>query len=177
MRVLDMVTCTVKLERCSHVCCVAVEVVRCSDVCCVAVEDPSTRVQFILGEEQDDGSSHAVHPIFSEMETLVTMDAAGWVVESSDRWWCYISFRPDGCSRWVKFEEDVEEGGERWSKPHVATLSLHALFELRSFLMKGVVLLDMDAISIEQVAELAIEALVNKKQLEPENKELVSINN
>jgi sodium bicarbonate transporter 10 len=28
-------------------------------------------------------------------------------------------------ARWVKFEEDVEEGGNRWSKPHVATLSLH----------------------------------------------------
>lgn len=34
-------------------------------------------------------------------------------------------------ARWVKFEEDVEEGGNRWSKPHVATLSLHALFQLR----------------------------------------------
>ena len=39
--------------------------------------------------------------------------------------------------RWVKFEEDVEEGGNRWSKPHVATLSLHSLFELRSFLLNG----------------------------------------
>ena len=35
-------------------------------------------------------------------------------------------------ARWVKFEEDVEEGGNRWSKPHVATLSLHSLFQLRS---------------------------------------------
>ena len=36
--------------------------------------------------------------------------------------------------RWVKFEEEVEEGGSRWSKPHVATLSLHSLFELRSMM-------------------------------------------
>ena len=35
-------------------------------------------------------------------------------------------------SRRIKFEEDVEEGGERWSKPHVATLALHSLFVLRS---------------------------------------------
>uniref|UniRef100_A0A1I8FQB0 Ion_trans domain-containing protein n=1 Tax=Macrostomum lignano TaxID=282301 RepID=A0A1I8FQB0_9PLAT len=35
-------------------------------------------------------------------------------------------------ARWIKFEEDVEEGGERWSKPHVATLSLFALFEVRN---------------------------------------------
>ncbi len=41
--------------------------------------------------------------------------------------------RPDVCSlyRWIKFEECVEEGGERWSKPHVATLSLQSLFDLR----------------------------------------------
>ena len=54
--------------------------------------------------------------------------------------------------RWVKYEEDVEEGGERWSKPHVASLSLHSLFELRSGLTSGGVILDMDAQNISQVA-------------------------
>ena len=44
-------------------------------------------------------------------------------------------------ARWLKFEEDVELGG-RWSKPHVATLQLHSLFELRSCLMTGATLLD-----------------------------------
>jgi hypothetical protein len=53
--------------------------------------------------------------------------------------------------RWIKFEEDVEEGGERWSKPHVATLSLHSLFELRCGLLNGTVMLDCDAISIQYV--------------------------
>ena len=47
--------------------------------------------------------------------------------------------------RWVKFEEDVEDGSNRWSKPHVATLSLHSLFELRNLLTKGTILLDMEA--------------------------------
>jgi hypothetical protein len=53
-------------------------------------------------------------------------------------------------ARWLKFEEDVENGG-RWSKPHVATLSLHSLFELRSCLTNGAVLLDfpgVDTLSI-----------------------------
>ena len=54
--------------------------------------------------------------------------------------------------RWLKFEEDVEDGGERWSKPYVATLSLHSLFELRSCILNGVVLLDMRANSVEEVA-------------------------
>lgn len=54
--------------------------------------------------------------------------------------------------RWLKFEEDVEDGGERWSKPYVATLSLHSLFELRSCILNGTVLLDMRANTIEEIA-------------------------
>lgn len=56
------------------------------------------------------------------------------------------------CVRWLKFEEDVEDGGERWSKPYVATLSLHSLFELRSCILNGTVLLDMRANSIDDIA-------------------------
>jgi hypothetical protein len=52
----------------------------------------------------------------------------------------------------LKFEEDVEDGGERWSKPYVATLSLHSLFELRSCILNGTVLLDMHANTIEEIA-------------------------
>lgn len=54
--------------------------------------------------------------------------------------------------RWLKFEEDVEDGGERWSKPYVATLSLHSLFELRSCIINSTVLLDMRANTIEEIA-------------------------
>uniref|UniRef100_A0A4W5PFS5 Anion exchange protein n=1 Tax=Hucho hucho TaxID=62062 RepID=A0A4W5PFS5_9TELE len=54
-------------------------------------------------------------------------------------------------SRWVKFEEKVEEGGERWSKPHVSTLSLHSLFELRTCIQTGTVLLDLEGYSLPQI--------------------------
>ena len=40
-------------------------------------------------------------------------------------------------ARWIKFEEDVEEGAERWGKPHVASLSFHSLLELRRGLESG----------------------------------------
>lgn len=75
--------------------------------------------------------------------------------------------------RWIKFEEDVEEGGNRWSKPHVATLSLHALFELRSLLLNGTVMLDMEANSLEQIADLVLDNMINKGSLPAESREKV----
>lgn len=57
--------------------------------------------------------------------------------------------------------QDVEEGGDRWSKPHVSTISLHSLMDLRSFLLNGTVLLDMEATSLENIAELILENMVN----------------
>ena len=39
-----------------------------------SVEDPSTRVQFLIGEDADKDGETIVRPIFSEMETLVMID-------------------------------------------------------------------------------------------------------
>ncbi|KAL3283056.1 hypothetical protein HHI36_006214 [Cryptolaemus montrouzieri] len=115
---------------------------------------PSQRVQFILGEEVDD-DKHESHPLFSEMEELVT--------EGEDMEW-------KETARWIKFEEDVEEGGNRWSKPHVATLSLHSLFELRSLILNGTVILDMEANSIDQIADLVLDSMVNNNTLAADKK-------
>lgn len=76
--------------------------------------------------------------------------------------------------RWIKFEEDVEEGGNRWSKPHVATLSLHSLFELRSLLLNGTVMLDMEANSLEQIADLVLDNLINAGHLPVDSREKVT---
>lgn len=45
----------------------------------------------------------------------------------------------------------MEKGGERWSKPHVATLSLHSLMELKTCIEKGTILLDLEASTLPQV--------------------------
>ncbi|KAK3922445.1 Sodium bicarbonate cotransporter 3 [Frankliniella fusca] len=118
---------------------------------------PSQRVQFILGEDADNGA-HEVHPLFSEMGELChDGDEAEW----------------RETARWIKFEEDVEEGGDRWSKPHVATLSLHSLFELRSLLLHGALLLDMEASSLESVADMILDNLVSSESLPEEAREKV----
>ncbi|XP_033179954.1 sodium bicarbonate cotransporter 3 isoform X13 [Bombus impatiens] len=118
---------------------------------------PAQRVQFILGEEVGD-DAHESHPLFSEMEELVK--------DGDEMEW-------KETARWIKFEEDVEEGGNRWSKPHVATLSLHALFELRSLLLNGTVMLDMEAASLEQIADLVLDNMINKGSLPIEAREKV----
>uniref|UniRef100_A0A665WS85 Anion exchange protein n=1 Tax=Echeneis naucrates TaxID=173247 RepID=A0A665WS85_ECHNA len=100
-------------------------------------DTPSQRVQFILGTEDDD-LEHVPHDLFTELDELSFRDG------SATEW--------RETARWLKFEEDVEDGGERWSKPYVATLSLHSLFELRSCILNGTVMLDMRANSIEEIA-------------------------
>ncbi|XP_063358676.1 electroneutral sodium bicarbonate exchanger 1 isoform X2 [Cydia amplana] len=105
---------------------------------------PAQRVQFILGEDVDDATLES-HPLFSEMEELVK--------EGDELEW-------KETARWIKFEEDVEEGGNRWSKPHVATLSLHSLFELRSLILNGSVILDIEANCLEQVADTVLDHMV-----------------
>ncbi|XP_065570769.1 sodium bicarbonate cotransporter 3-like isoform X3 [Artemia franciscana] len=110
---------------------------------------PSQRVRFLLGEDgpvKDDEEFHESHPLFSEMEEL-SYNSQG-----------ELEWRET--ARWIKFEEDVEEGGSRWSKPHVSTLSLHSLFELRSFLLNGTVLLDLAASNLGEIVDLALDQMV-----------------
>ncbi|XP_061119816.1 electrogenic sodium bicarbonate cotransporter 4 [Conger conger] len=71
-------------------------------------------------------------------------------------------------ARWVKFEEKVEEGGERWSKPHVSTLSLHSLFELRTCLQTGTILLDLEGYSLPQIVEEVVERQVEDGLIAPD---------
>ena len=95
---------------------------------------PTDKVRFILGGEENDES----HKMFTELAAL-QCDKDG-----NEEW--------REMARWLKFEEAVEEGGDRWSKPHVGTLSLYSLFELRSSLLRGTVLLDMNASNLTQIA-------------------------
>ncbi|XP_035415491.1 anion exchange protein 4 [Cygnus atratus] len=74
-------------------------------------------------------------------------------------------------ARWIKFEEKVEDGGERWSMPHIPALPLHSLFELRTCLQKGTVLLDMDAHSVKEIIDKALCRQPNDWVLPPELKD------
>ncbi|XP_066440680.1 sodium bicarbonate cotransporter 3 isoform X11 [Eleutherodactylus coqui] len=121
-------------------------------------DTPSQRVQFILGTEDDD-EEHIPHDLFTEMDELCFRD--GQECEWKET------------ARWLKFEEDVEDGGDRWSKPYVATLSLHSLFELRSCILNGTVMLDMRACTIEEIADMVLDNMIGSGQLDESMRELV----
>ncbi|XP_072880616.1 sodium bicarbonate cotransporter 3 isoform X8 [Hemitrygon akajei] len=114
-------------------------------------DTPSQRVQFILGIEDDD-EEHVPHDLFTELDELCFRDG-------EDCEW-------KETARWLKFEEDVEDGGERWSKPYVATLSLHSLFELRSCILNGTVMLDMRASTTEEIADMVLDNMIASEQLD-----------
>ncbi len=80
-------------------------------------------VHFSLEENDKNANTNPPHHLFCEMDEL----------QANLEW--------KEAARWLKFEEDVDDGG-RWSKPHVATLSLHSLLELRSCLTNGAIFLD-----------------------------------
>uniref|UniRef100_A0A674ACV8 Anion exchange protein n=1 Tax=Salmo trutta TaxID=8032 RepID=A0A674ACV8_SALTR len=121
----------------------------------VLVSPAAERLRYILGEDDD----MPTPTLFTEMDTLQhDGDEMEWK-ESA---------------RWVKFEEKVEEGGERWSKPHVSTLTLHSLFELRTCIQTGSVLLDLEGYSLPQIVDDIVDRQVADGLIGPELREKVS---
>ncbi|XP_015277811.1 PREDICTED: anion exchange protein 4 isoform X2 [Gekko japonicus] len=110
------------------------------------------RVSLMLKQEEE--GEEASHPVlFIQLSELFsTLEGLEW----------------RETARWIKFEEKVEDGGERWSKPHVTTLSLHSLLELRTCMRRGAVLLDLEARSFKQIVEKVIETQIEKHGLQPE---------
>eukprot|EP00105_Crassostrea_gigas_P004976 XP_011418394.2 PREDICTED: anion exchange protein 2-like isoform X3 [Crassostrea gigas] len=73
-------------------------------------------------------------------------------------------------ARWIKFEEDVEEGAERWGKPHVASLSFHSLLELRRGLENGTMVLDLVAEDLPSIVTYVVDDLVIHDHIKSEHK-------
>uniref|UniRef100_A0A8C6VP82 Anion exchange protein n=1 Tax=Naja naja TaxID=35670 RepID=A0A8C6VP82_NAJNA len=119
------------------------------------VSPAAERLRYILGEDDEPPNP----TLFTEMDTL---QHDGEEMEWKE------------AARWIKFEEKVEEGGERWSKPHVSTLTLHSLFELRTCLQMGTILLDLDGYFLPQIIDNVIEKQIEDGLLKPELREKIS---
>uniref|UniRef100_A0A3B4DEY5 Anion exchange protein n=1 Tax=Pygocentrus nattereri TaxID=42514 RepID=A0A3B4DEY5_PYGNA len=120
------------------------------------ISPAAERIRFILGEED---SGPPPPQLFTELDELLAVD--GQEMEWKET------------ARWIKFEEKVEKGGERWSKPHVATLSLHSLFELKTCIEKGTIMLDLEANSLQQTVEMITDSQIEMGLLKPDLKEKV----
>ncbi|ESP03217.1 hypothetical protein LOTGIDRAFT_137764, partial [Lottia gigantea] len=89
---------------------------------------------------------HSPHDVFVELDELFVKDEHEWEWREK--------------ARWIKFEEDVEEGADRWGKPHVASLSFHSLIELRKGLETGTVLLDLESEDFPNIVHNVVENLL-----------------
>ncbi|XP_039966840.1 band 3 anion transport protein isoform X2 [Bactrocera tryoni] len=98
---------------------------------------------------------HSPHEIFVQLDELTGL--------GEEREW-------KETARWIKYEEDVEEGSDRWGKPHVASLSFHSLLNLRRCLETGVVLLDLNEKDLPAVAYRVVEQMVVEDLINAEDK-------
>ncbi|KAK9294619.1 hypothetical protein QLX08_010812 [Tetragonisca angustula] len=101
---------------------------------------------------------HSPHEVFVQLDELYGI--------GEEREWRETA-------RWIKYEEDVEEGADRWGRPHVASLSFHSLLNLRRCLETGVVLLDLEEKDLPGLAYRVVEQMVVEELILPEDRPVV----
>lgn len=99
-------------------------------------------LQNIMAANKKQQYDHSPHEVFVQLDELTGV--------GEDREW-------KETARWIKYEEDVMEGSDRWGKPHVASLSFHSLLNLRRCLETGVVLMDLEEKDLPGVAYRVVE--------------------
>ncbi|KAF3848540.1 hypothetical protein F7725_015037 [Dissostichus mawsoni] len=112
------------------------------------------RLRHILGEDDNTPTP----TLFTEMDTLQ--------IEGGELEW-------KESARWVKFERRWRRRG-RGSKPHVSTLTLHSLFELRTCLQTGSILLDLEGYSLPQIVDEIVERQISDGLISPDLREKIS---
>lgn len=98
----------------------------------------SGRFQHVSALTED--ANDQFRPLFCEMLELCSAVSV----------WDSVYFWRES-SRWIKYEETVEEGGNRWSKPHVTLISIPSLVQFRQCIRSGTTILDMQAESFDKV--------------------------
>ncbi|XP_043248808.1 band 3 anion transport protein isoform X2 [Colletes gigas] len=101
---------------------------------------------------------HSPHEVFVQLDELQGL--------GEEREWRETA-------RWIKYEEDVEEGADRWGRPHVASLSFHSLLNLRRCLETGVVLLDLEEKDLPGLAYRVVEQMVVEELILPEDRPVI----
>ncbi|XP_056425878.1 anion exchange protein 4 [Hyla sarda] len=111
-------------------------------------------VRFHVGDQEEEDETRNV--LFTQLNELFTIH--------EDVIW-------KETARWIKFEEKTEDGGERWSKPHVTTLTLHSLFELRTCFERGIILLDAENSTFKEIVEQILKQRISSDRTTEEENE------
>ncbi|XP_063301173.1 electrogenic sodium bicarbonate cotransporter 1-like [Pelobates fuscus] len=114
---------------------------------------------FMLGESEEEEYEDMYPLLFTQLNELVTMQED-------------VEWRET--ARWIKFEEKTEDGANRWSKPHVTTLTLHSLFELRTSIEKGTILLDTESSTFKDIVENVMNLKIARNSINQEEKKKIS---
>lgn len=104
----------------------------------------ASNVSMSVYGESNSKLSHTPHDLFIQLNEL---QGAG-----DFREWCETA-------RWIRYEENVEEGADRWGRPHVSSLCFHSLLNVRRSLESGVVLLDLEAKDFSHIVYQTVEAV------------------
>ncbi|XP_073476876.1 electrogenic sodium bicarbonate cotransporter 1-like [Aquarana catesbeiana] len=117
------------------------------------------KIEFVLGDQEDENEESNF--LFTQLNELVNVH--------EDVTW-------KETARWIRFEEKIEDGGERWSKPHVTTLTLHSLFELRTCFEKGIILLDTEKCTFKEIIDHVLKQRISMNIVnEEENENILNV--
>ena len=64
-------------------------------------------------------------------------------------------------ARWIRFEEQAEDVLERWSKPHVATLTQTSIEDLKEYLVNGKMMFDLMLNNMNEIADTVADELLD----------------
>lgn len=104
----------------------------------------ASSVSINVNDSDNSKFDHTPHNLFIQLNEL---NGAGEYRE-----WCETA-------RWIKYEENVEEGADRWGRPHVSSLCFHSLLNVRRTLETGVVMLDLEAKDFTHIVYQTVETV------------------
>ncbi|TRY94984.1 hypothetical protein DNTS_004657 [Danionella cerebrum] len=138
------------------------------------ISPAAERIRFILGE---DDSGPPPPQLFTELDELLAVDGQEMEWKETASKGCNGRAQCEHVCMSVHRVPRVPMG--LWvhlclSKPHVATLSLHSLFQLKNCIERGSIELELEANSLQQIIEMVTDSLIESGQLKPELKELVT---
>ncbi|XP_056152856.1 solute carrier family 4 member 1b (Diego blood group) [Lampris incognitus] len=74
-------------------------------------------------------------------------------------------------SRWAGYEESFDPQAGTWGSSHISYLTFKSLIRLRRTMNTGVVIFDCAETTLSSIAEKMVEAMVNKKEIRPGDRE------